>query len=53
MTITPKPQHVHDAEKMAEAIYKFGPIEQQQMLETIKTKLIELGNGHVKSLQEI
>lgn len=52
MTLTIKPSHVVAAEKMAESIYNRCPVEQQEMMDTIKHRMIKLNEQHLEILKK-
>jgi len=52
MTLSIKPHHVFETEKMAESIYRRSPKEQQEMLEALKERLIALTKEHLEIIRK-
>ena len=46
-----KEDHIYTAEKFAEQIYDHSPVKQQEMLEAIKIRIVQLNKEHLKRIQ--
>lgn len=53
MGITPRPQHIFEADKFADQIFSKATKEQQEMLEAIRVRLLRLNRDHLKRLEEL